>query len=95
MTPDHGSRTTGFRDAIARPRGNDPDMTEATTPINAWRPFASSSPGIPASGRPVQWDAIDIYPVTDDGQISEQWPSWLPSAVMKAAFTLSWEGLRR
>jgi hypothetical protein len=35
-----GSWTTGFRDAIARPRGNDPDMTE-TTVIDAWRPFAN------------------------------------------------------
>jgi predicted ester cyclase len=29
--------------------------------------------GIPATGRRVQWDAVDIYRVTDDGKISEQW----------------------
>jgi predicted ester cyclase len=29
--------------------------------------------GIPATGRSVQWDAIDIYRVTDDGKISEEW----------------------
>ena len=29
--------------------------------------------GIPASGRDVRWDAVDIYRVTDDGKISEQW----------------------
>ena len=29
--------------------------------------------GVPASGRPVRWDAVDIYRVTDDGRISEQW----------------------
>jgi len=29
--------------------------------------------GIPATGRTVQWDAIDIYRVTDDGKISEEW----------------------
>ena len=29
--------------------------------------------GMPASGRPVRWDAVDIYRVTDDGKISEQW----------------------
>jgi hypothetical protein len=32
----------------------------------------------------MQWDAVDIYRVTDDGRISEQWASWLPSAVMRA-----------
>jgi predicted ester cyclase len=29
--------------------------------------------GIPATGRRVQFDAVDIYRVTDDGKISEQW----------------------
>ena len=29
--------------------------------------------GIPATGRSVEWDAIDIYRVTDDGKISEEW----------------------
>jgi steroid delta-isomerase-like uncharacterized protein len=29
--------------------------------------------GIPATGRPVKWDAVDIYRVRDDGKISEQW----------------------
>jgi len=29
--------------------------------------------GIPATGRSVQWDAVDIYRVTDDGKISEEW----------------------
>jgi predicted ester cyclase len=29
--------------------------------------------GIPASGRRVTWDAVDIYQVTDDGKISEEW----------------------
>src|SRR4029078_366270 len=27
--------------------------------------------GVPATGRPVRWDAVDIYRVTDDGRISE------------------------
>jgi predicted ester cyclase len=31
--------------------------------------------GIPATGRGVQWNAIDIYRVTDDGKISEEWAS--------------------
>ena len=29
--------------------------------------------GIPPTGRPVRWDAVDIYRVNDDGKISEQW----------------------
>ena len=29
--------------------------------------------GIPATGRRVQWNAIDIYRVTDHGKISEEW----------------------
>jgi predicted ester cyclase len=29
--------------------------------------------GIPATGRSVQWDAVDSYRVTDDGKISEEW----------------------
>jgi len=28
--------------------------------------------GIPASGRPVRWDAIDVYKLRD-GRISEEW----------------------
>ena len=31
--------------------------------------------GIPATGRTVEWDAIDIYRVTDSGKISEEWAS--------------------
>src|SRR5579864_2871341 len=31
--------------------------------------------GIPATGRRVQWNAIDIYRVTDDAKISEEWAS--------------------
>jgi predicted ester cyclase len=31
--------------------------------------------GIPASGKPVTWDAVDIYRVDDDGKISEEWAS--------------------
>jgi SnoaL-like polyketide cyclase len=28
--------------------------------------------GVPADGKPVRWDAVDIYRVTD-GKISEEW----------------------
>jgi steroid delta-isomerase-like uncharacterized protein len=29
--------------------------------------------GIPATGRSIQWDAVDIYRVNDAGRITEQW----------------------
>jgi steroid delta-isomerase-like uncharacterized protein len=29
--------------------------------------------GMPATGKALQWDAVDIYRVADDGRISEQW----------------------
>lgn len=31
--------------------------------------------GMPATGRVVRWDAIDVYRITDDGKISEEWAS--------------------
>jgi len=29
--------------------------------------------GMPATGRDIQWDAVDIYRVNDAGKITEQW----------------------
>ena len=29
--------------------------------------------GIPATGKPVSWDAVDIYRVENDAKISEEW----------------------
>ena len=29
--------------------------------------------GMPATGGPLQWDAVDIYRINEDGKISEQW----------------------
>jgi steroid delta-isomerase-like uncharacterized protein len=29
--------------------------------------------GMPASGRSIQWDAVDIYRINDAGKITEQW----------------------
>jgi predicted ester cyclase len=29
--------------------------------------------GMPATGGPLQWDAVDIYRIDDAGKISEQW----------------------
>jgi len=50
--------------------------------------------GIPASGRDVRWDAVDIYRVTDDGKISEQWAFEDMAAIgsQLGAFSLPWAG---
>jgi len=48
--------------------------------------------GVPATDRPVQWDAVDIYRVTDDGQISEQWAFEDLAAILSqvGAISLPW-----
>ena len=48
--------------------------------------------GIPATGRRVKWDAVDIYRVTDDGKISEEWASddMAAFASQLGAFSLPW-----
>ena len=48
--------------------------------------------GIPASGRDFRWDAVDIYRVTDDGKISEQWAFEDMAAIgsQLGAFSLPW-----
>ena len=48
--------------------------------------------GIPASGHNVRWDAVDIYRVTDDGKISEQWAFEDLAAIgsQLGAFSLPW-----
>ena len=48
--------------------------------------------GIPATGRVVQWDAVDIYRVTDDGKISEEGASddMAAFASQLGAFSLPW-----
>jgi len=50
--------------------------------------------GIPSSGRDVRWDAVDIYRVTDDGKISEQWAFEDMAAIgsQLGAFSLPWAG---
>src|SRR5439155_4237595 len=50
--------------------------------------------GVPASGRPVRWDAVDIYQVTDDGRISEQWAFEDLAAILSQvdAVKLRWAG---
>ena len=50
--------------------------------------------GIPSTGRPVRWDAVDIYRVTDDGKISEQWAFEDMAAILSqlGAAKLPWAG---
>jgi steroid delta-isomerase-like uncharacterized protein len=48
--------------------------------------------GIPATGRRVQWNAVDIYRITDDGKISEEWAAddMATVASQLGAITLPW-----
>ena len=50
--------------------------------------------GVPASGNRVQWDAVDIYRVTQDGKISEQWAFEDLAAILSqvGAIKLPWAG---
>jgi predicted ester cyclase len=50
--------------------------------------------GIPATGMPVRWDAVDIYRVDDDGKISEEWASddMAAFASQVGALQLPWAG---
>jgi steroid delta-isomerase-like uncharacterized protein len=49
--------------------------------------------GIPQTGRRVQWNAIDIYRITDDGKISEEWAydDMAAFASQLGAISLPWE----
>lgn len=50
--------------------------------------------GIPATGLPVTWNAVDIYRVTDEGKISEEWAADDLAAFgsQLGAFSLPWVG---
>ncbi|MDP9270355.1 MAG: ester cyclase [Chloroflexota bacterium] len=50
--------------------------------------------GVPATGLPVRWDAVDIYRITDDGRISEQWAFEDLAAILSqvGAIALPWAG---
>jgi len=45
--------------------------------------------GVPATGRRIQWDAVDIYRVTDDRRISEQWAFEDLAAILSQAGAIS------
>jgi predicted ester cyclase len=48
--------------------------------------------GMSATGREFRWDAVDIYRVTDDGKLSEQWAFEDLAAIgsQLGAFSLPW-----
>ena len=50
--------------------------------------------GIPATGKPVTWDAVDVYRVEDDGKISEEWAAddMAAFASQLGALQLPWAG---
>ena len=50
--------------------------------------------GVPETGRRIQWDAVDIYRVTDDGRISEEWAFEDLAAILSqtGAISLPWAG---
>ena len=50
--------------------------------------------GMPATGGPLQWDAVDIYRINDDGKISEQWAFEDLAAILSqaGAISLPWAG---
>jgi predicted ester cyclase len=50
--------------------------------------------GIPKTGKSIQWDSLDIYKITDDGKISEQWSFQDMAAILSqlGAAKLPWAG---
>ena len=50
--------------------------------------------GVPATRRSIRWDAVDIYRVTDDGRIREQWAFEDLAAILSqtGAIALPWAG---
>jgi steroid delta-isomerase-like uncharacterized protein len=50
--------------------------------------------GVPATGRQIRWDAVDIYRINDDGKISEQWAFEDFAAILSqlGAIKLPWAG---
>ena len=45
--------------------------------------------GVPPTDRRIQWDAVDIYRVTDDRRISEQWAFEDLAAILSQAGAIS------
>ena len=86
----------GFIGALENIQAEEQDVI-ATDDLVAMRLVVSATQtgdllGIPATGRPVRWDAVDIYRVTDDGKISEQWAFEDMAAILSqlGAISLPW-----
>ena len=89
---------TGFIGALSEIRAEEQDVI-ASNDLVAIRLVVTATHtgnmlGVPATGRRVQWDAVDIYRVTEDGKISEQWAFEDLAAIgsQLGAFTLPWAG---
>lgn len=87
---------TGFIGALSDIRADVQDVI-ASQDLVAVRLVVSATQtgdvlGIPATGRSIRWDAVDIYRVTDDGRISEQWAFEDMAAILGqlGAVTLPW-----
>jgi predicted ester cyclase len=87
---------TGFLGALPDLRAEEQDLI-ASNDLVVIRLVVSATQkgdllGIPATGRGVQWNAIDIYRVTDDGKISEEWAADDMATVgsQLGAFSLPW-----
>ena len=89
---------TGFIGALSEIRAEEQDVVASDDRV-AIRLVVSATHtgnllGVPATGRRVQWDAVDIYRVTEDGKISEQWAFEDLAAILSQvdAISLPWAG---
>jgi len=89
---------TGFIGALSEIRAEEQDVI-ASDDLVAIRLVVSATHtgnllGVPATGRQVKWDAVDIYRVTEDGKISEQWAFEDLAAILSQvdAISLPWAG---
>jgi predicted ester cyclase len=88
---------TGFINALSEIRAEEQDVIASEDLVAIRLVVSATHTGnmlgvVPATGRPVQWDAVDIYRVTDDGKISEQWAFEDLAAILSqvGAVSLPW-----
>jgi len=87
---------TAFLGALPDLRAEEQDVV-ASSDLVAMRLVVTATQqgdllGMPATGRTVRWDAVDIYRVTDAGRISEEWASDDMASIgsQLGAFSLPW-----